>query len=106
MSLALLASILAVLAPARPGLQTSQALTGNVSKGKNPVELDRTGVPWAKSFQEALERARAEGRLLFVVPDNGAPSDDGSWTHECFRAGPLSDERVASLLQVRFVPFY
>ena len=97
MSLVLLASILASLVPLRPALQGA---------GKNPVELDRTGVPWAKSFEEALERARGEVRLLFVMPDNGAPSDSGSWSHECFRAGPLSDERIAALLQARFVPFY
>ncbi len=106
MRLALSTAILALFALAAPGRQGVQSMNGGSSKGKNPSELDRTGVPWCGSFEEALERARGERRLLFLMPDNFAPSEDGEWTHEVFRAGPLSDERISGLLRQRFVCFY
>ncbi len=103
MSLVLSASILlSFLAPAPQSVHSA----GAGSKGKNPAELDRTGVPWSGSFRAALERARSERRLLFLMPDNFAPTENGAWSFECFRAGPLCDERVAGLLQHCFVPFY
>lgn len=80
--------------------------SGALSEGKNPIEFDRTGVRWAHSFQEALERARAEKHLLFLMPDNWAPTENGSLGLECFRAGALCDERIRALIDVRFVPFY
>lgn len=107
MSLVALISILVAFpAPAPASSRVVQTPSESVSKGKNPAELDRTGVAWTKTFQEALERANGEHRLLFLMPDNFAPTENGAFAHECFRAGPLSDERIAGLLQLRFVPFY
>ncbi len=116
MSLVLWASILAPSVATPPPASTAPAvhqdarqLAGGAAgapQGKHPAALDRTGVPWAEGFPQALERARAEERLLFLMPDSCGPSENGGWTQECFRAGPLSDERIAGLLQVRFVPCY
>jgi len=78
----------------------------SVDPGKNPIELDRTGIAWAASFEAALARADAERRLLLILPDNYAPTEDGSFGFEMFRVASACDERVARLIQRRFVPYY
>lgn len=98
-------SILAAFLSLAPQ-QDVASLRGSVPAGKNPAELDRTGIPWCRSFDEALERAKNERRLLFLMPDNFAPTENGEWSQEIFRVGPLCDERIAALIRLRFVPFY
>jgi tetratricopeptide (TPR) repeat protein len=81
---------------------TSDAL----DPGVNPVQLDRTGIQWVTEFSVAESQARENHRLLLVLADNFAPTHDGSFGFEGFRAGALSDPRVRRLINQRFIPTY
>ncbi len=75
---------------------------------KGPAALDRSGIQWVHKFDAALEKARQERRILFIVPNTweGKGSGDFGPGLENFRVGVLCDERVRRLVNRRFVPYY
>jgi hypothetical protein len=46
--------------------------------GDGPVR-DKTGMRWELPFPKALERAKAESRLLMIKPIAFGTSKDGGW---------------------------
>ncbi len=72
-----------------------------------PEERRFDEIGWAKNWPEALRLAREHGRGIFVVAHvghlNTGRTDGGSMS---LRGGPLSDPRVISLLNSRYVPIY
>jgi RNA polymerase sigma-70 factor (ECF subfamily) len=72
-----------------------------------PEERRFDEIGWSKSWPDALRLAREHGRGIFVVAHVGhlnlGRTDGGSMS---LRGGPLSDPRVISLLNSRFVPVY
>ena len=47
--------------------------------GDHPLTKDRTGMKWELPFKAALEKAKAEGRLLLIKPVAFGTSPDGGW---------------------------
>ncbi len=47
--------------------------------GDHPLSKDRTGMKWALPFQAALEKAKAQKRLLLIKPVAFGTSADGGW---------------------------
>ena len=45
----------------------------------HPVTLDRTGIEWAIPFASALDRARAQERLLLIKPVAFGTTKSGCW---------------------------
>jgi len=43
------------------------------------IETDRTGVEWEPDFEQALETASEDVRLLMIKPVAFGTSPDGSW---------------------------
>ena len=58
----------ALLAPALP----AQADESCLSK-------DKTGMAWVHPFESALEKAKADNRLLLIKPVAFGTSQDGGW---------------------------
>jgi len=121
----ILAKVGAATMAAAAILSTAAALwSGGVPDDPRPPEFSRVDekilewqpraeerrfdeVGWAKNWSEALRLAREHGRGVFVVAHVGhlnlGRTDGGSMS---LRGGPLSDPRVISLLNARFVPIY
>ena len=74
--------------------------------GKNPIELDRTGIDWELDFEAARAHAKEQRRLLMILADNYQPTDDGTFGFEAFRLRYFCDARVRGLLDRRFVACY
>ena len=45
----------------------------------HPLKRDKTGIRWALPFTGALERARAENRILLIKPVAFGTTRDGGW---------------------------
>ncbi len=88
------------------GILTAQDET---SASEHPLQNDPTGINWAFSLEEAIERAKAESKIVLLKPvpfRSVAGSDKLSPSSEAQRAYSLVDERVVNLLNRRFVPYY
>ena len=66
-------SLLAAAAPAEPGSASKKRLFPKLTAGTKPAE-DRTletRVTWARSVDEAADKAEQEGKLVFVIHVSG-----------------------------------
>ena len=82
--------------------------TPTPAAAKTKWRADATGIKWVFPFKQAQARARAKQRLLFIRPLPFGTDETGGWdpVSEVMRAGPLSDERVAALVNRRFIAHY
>jgi len=75
----------------------------------HPLSQDTTGINWAFTLEEALDRAAATNRIVILKPvsfRSNRESDRLSPSSETQRAMSFVDSRVVDLLNRRFVPYY
>jgi hypothetical protein len=73
---------------------------------EGPAALCGSEIPWARSLEEARERARRTGRpIAWWIPFvEGSPMDRKLVLEKYLQAGPFMMPRVVTLLSDRFVP--
>ena len=55
------------------------APTGAAYAGDSCLDADKTGLAWAHPFEQALETARADGRILMIKPVAFGTTPEGGW---------------------------